>query len=203
MKSSLRSGKVCYNTNVMKWAQKNKNTILWALTIIVIILIIIFSKPGNNTNQEVITNENGEEVSIEAVETQTPETIAAEDGSTYDFSGIQWEFDTTDMSVPAGQTWLKMRFVDFTRNGSMINLRNPYRLGFHPGTCEEVDFIDSTIEAGIPLAYAKCSDASITREFVVLQEMNKVVVKYIDTVDGVQNAEFAELYSVDLTTIVQ
>ena len=42
----------------MKWAQKNKNTILWALTIIVIILIIIFSKPGNK-NEDVVVDENG------------------------------------------------------------------------------------------------------------------------------------------------
>lgn len=202
MKSSLRSGKVCYNTNVMKWAQKNKNTILWALTIVVIILIIIFSKPGNNTNEEAIINENGEEVSVDG-ENQTPETVATEDGNTYDFSGVQWEFDTTDPSVPAGQTWLKMRFADFTRNGRAINLRNPYKLGFHPGTCTESEFVDTTMEEGIPLSYVVCQNETTTREFVVLQEMNRVVVKYTDAVDGTQNPQFSELYSIDLTTIVQ
>lgn len=196
MKSSLQSEKVCYNTNVMKWAQKNKNTILWALTIIVIILIIIFSKPGNNTNEDVVTNENGEVVTETA--TQTPETIAA-DGFTYDFTGVQWEFDTE----VAGETLLKMRFADFTRNGNAINLQNPYKLGSHPGTCAEVDFIDTAMESGIPLSYVQCTNEEITRDIVVLQEMNQVVIKYADTKDGSRDDQFSELYTIDVTTIVQ
>lgn len=188
----------------MKWAQKNKSTILWALTIIVIILIIVFSKPGdrNNINEDVVVDEGMQDADMSELSSD-PETVLANDGNTYDFSGIQWEFDTEDDSVPAGQTLLKMRFADFTRNGSVINLRNPYRLGVHPGVCEQVSFIDTSSEAGIPLGYARCADDSISRDFVVLQEMERVVVKYLETKEGETSGSFAELYSIDITTIVR
>ncbi len=183
----------------MNWAQKNKNVILWALTIIVIILIIVFSKPGNNTDEEVLTNEDGTAI----VDGETSETVAGDDSSNYGFSGIQWEFDTTDASVPAGQTWVKMRFADFTRNGSVITLRNPYKLGFHPGVCAESDFVDTTGVNGIPLSYVQCVDGTSVRDIVVLQESNTVTVKYMDTKDGVSNPTFSDLYSIDITTIVK
>jgi hypothetical protein len=185
----------------MKWAQKNKNVILWALTIIVIILIIVFSKPGNNTDEEVLTNEDGTEI-VDGTAGDS-ETVTGDDSSTYDFSGVQWEFDTTDPSVPAGQTWVKMRFADFTRNGSVITLKNPYKLGFHAGVCAETDFVDTTGLNGIPLSYVQCVDGTSTRDIVVLQEMNTVTVKYMDTKDGVSNPTFSDLYSIDITTIVK
>lgn len=189
----------------MKWAQKNKNAILWALTIIVIILIIILSKPKDRGG-EVITNEEaGEETNSEntSSSSESAAEIAAADGYVYDFSGIQWEFDTEDLSVPEGQTWLKMRFADFARNGSVINLRNPYKLGFHAGVCKEVSFIDTTAVDGIPLSYVQCVDGSTTRDIVVLQQLDHVVVKYMDTVDGVSNPSFSDLYSIDVKTIVK
>ncbi len=185
----------------MKWVKNNKNALLWALTIIVIILIIVFSKPGDKADEAIVNEE-----SAETAEGQTEEsaaTIASVDGNVYDFSGVQWEFDTEDPSVPEGQTWVKMRFADFSRNGSVINLRNPYKLGFHPGVCEEVDFVDTTGVEGIPLAYAKCTYGAMTREFAVLQQMDTVVVKYMDTKEGVSNPTFADLYSIDITTIVK
>lgn len=185
----------------MNWVKNNKNALLWALTIIVIILIIIFSKPGDKANnEEALTNE---EASTEQTGTEDAETVAGVDGNTYDFSGIQWEFDTTDPSVPAGQTWLKMRFADFTRNGSVITLRNPYKLGFHPGVCAEKDFVDTTGLNGIPLAYVQCVDGTMTRDIAVLQEMNTVTIKYMDTKDGVSNPTWSDLYAIDVTTIVK
>jgi len=188
----------------MKWAQKNKNVILWALTIIVIILIIIFSKPGDKTNnKDVNVNSDEQSETEQGGAGEAPETVATEGGDVYDFSGIQWEFDTTDPSVPFGETWLKMRFADFTRNGSVITLRNPYKLGFQPGVCSEIEFIDTTIETGIPLTYVECKNDSITRNIVVFQEMNNIVVKFMDTKEGVSDTTFSELYKINITTIVQ
>lgn len=184
----------------MKWVKNNKNALLWALTIIVIILIIVFSKPGDKAEEAIVDEESTETANKEAGESAS---IASVDGNVYDFSGVKWEFDTEDPSVPEGQTWVKMRFADFSRNGSVINLRNPYKLGFHPGTCEEVDFVDTTGVEGIPLAYAKCTDGATTREFAVLQKMDTVVVKYMDTKEGVSNPTFIDLYSIDVTTIVK
>lgn len=186
----------------MKWAQKNKNALLWALTIIVIILIIIFSKPGDRADKKDIKNEESEETTGEQTTLDVAEITAA-DGNKYDFSGVQWEFDTEDPSVPEGQTWVKMRFADFARNGSVITLRNPYKLGFHPGVCTESDFVDTTGVEGIPLAYAQCVYGTMTRDIVVLQQMDNVVVKYMDTKDGVSNPTFTDLYSIDITTIVK
>lgn len=185
----------------MKWAQKNKNALLWALTIIVIILIIVLSKPGDKADDEAITNEEAAEKAAE--QAGEVSSVEAVDGNRYDFSGVKWEFDTEDPSVPEGQTWVKMRFADFSRNGSVINLRNPYKLGFHPGTCLEADFVETTGVEGIPLAYAKCVDGTMTRDIVVLQQKDNVVVKYMDTKDGVSNPTFADLYSIDITTIVK
>lgn len=183
----------------MKWAQKNKNALLWALTIIVIILIIVLSKPGDKADDEAITNEEA----VAAEQAGESSSVESVDGNTYDFSGVKWEFDTEDPSVPEGQTWVKMRFADFSRNGSVINLRNPYKLGFHPGVCTEADFVETTGVEGIPLAYAKCVYGTTTRDIVVLQQMDNVVVKYMDTKDGVSNPTFTDLYSIDITTIVK
>jgi hypothetical protein len=185
----------------MKWVKNNKNALLWALTIIVIILIIVFSKPGDKA-EEAITNEETAETAESQAE-ESAATIASVDGNVYDFSGVKWEFDTEDPSVPEGQTWVKMRFADFSRNGSVINLRNPYKLGFHPGVCEEVDFVDTTGTEGVPLAYAKCTYGTMTRDFAVLQQMDTVTVKYMDTKDGVSNPTWSDLYSIDVTTIVK
>lgn len=184
----------------MKWAQKNKNTILWALTIIVIILIIIFSKPGDKNREEGDMN-TGSEVSNETGSglEVAPEMVAAEDGNVYDFSGIQWEFDTPDASN--GQTLLKMRFADFTRNGSAITFSNPYKLGFHPGTCQEVDFIDTTTDTGIPLSYVQCTDGMVTRDIVVLQEAQTIMVKYSDSGEGIKPTGLQELYTLNLTNL--
>lgn len=186
----------------MKWAQKNKSAILWALTIIVIILIIIFSKPGNKAQDEGNTNTNSETSQEANAGTEAdPEMVATEEGNTYDFSGVQWEFDTEDPEVPEGQTWLKMRFAEFTRNGSVITFNNPYKLGFHPGVCQEVDFIDTTSEMGIPLSYVQCTDGMITRDIVVLQENEMVMVKYSDMGEGVETEGFQELYTLDITNL--
>lgn len=182
----------------MKFIQQYKNVILWALTIIVIILIIIFSKPKDASQDENIINEEQSETTE-----VSSETVVSDTEGVYDFSGIQWEFDTEDASVPEGETWLKMRFADFTRNGSVITLRNPYKLGFHPGVCQEVDFIDTTLEKGIPLSYVQCVSDSMTRDIVVLEEMNTVHVKYMDTKNGVSDTTFSPLYSIDITTIVK
>ena len=66
----------------MNWVKNNKNALLWALTIIVIILIIIFSKPGDKANnEEALTNE---ETSTEQTGTEDAETVTATDGNVYE-----------------------------------------------------------------------------------------------------------------------
>lgn len=177
----------------------NKKNFFWIAVIALLVLIIIFSGSSNkdeSENIEVIESEEVEEVQeVPAVVTQ----VVEEGGDVYDFSGVVWEFDTEDASVADGQTWLKMRFADFTRNGATINFGNPYKLGHHDGVCSEVNYFDTTSESGIPVSYVECSTEDATRQVVVLQELNNVVIKFRDSSEG----SFSELYSVDVTDIVR
>jgi hypothetical protein len=67
----------------------------------------------------------------------------------------------------------------------------------------EKDFVDTTGLTGIPLSYVQCVDGGMVRDIAVLQEMNTVTVKYMDTKDGVSNPTWSDLYSIDITTIVK
>lgn len=181
--------------------QENKN-VLWgavAVVIIIILLIVLGGKNGSNKDAE---ENNSTESQGEMTALSPAEPIVSGDYE-YAFSGVEWIFDTEDpLVVGTGNTHLKMMFADFTRNGSAITFGRPYKLGFHPGTCEPVDFLDTTDVAGIPLAYAKCSDGETTREFAVLQESENVIVKMNET-KGEEETGFEDWYKIDVTEIVK
>lgn len=122
---------------------------------------------------------------------------------TYEFSGVNWMFDTESDEVKGtGQTWLKMEFADFTRNGNMIAFGRPYKLGAHPGTCAEADFIDTAELEGIPLGYAVCTGAGVKHEFAALQRLENVVVVMRET-KGEAVGNWTEWYKIDVTEIVR
>lgn len=163
---------------------------------VLVVVIVLLAKSGNDTNEN---NTNTEDTLV-----NTPViTPVIEGETTYDFSGVTWEFDTTDASVPEGHTWVKMRFTDFTKNGVEISFGKPYKLGFHQGICTESPFIDTTGETGIPFAYVTCATADSMRQIVVLQENETVVVKYRDVATLEEVGSFSTLYTVDVTDIVK
>lgn len=123
---------------------------------------------------------------------------------TYAFTGIKWIFDTTSPEVSGtNQTWLKMTFADFTRNGQAIAFGNPYKLGVHPGTCKSSDFIDTTAVDGIPFAYATCTDGKTTQDFVVLQRESKIVVMMNEKVGKDPETGWKHWYDLDVTSVVR
>lgn len=181
--------------------QENKNVLWGAVAVVIIIILLIVLGGKKDGGEDVEVNESSEtEGQMTALSPAEP--IVSGDYE-YAFSGVEWMFDTQDpLVVGTGNTHLKMMFADFTRNGSAITFGRPYKLGFHPGTCESVDFLDTTDVAGIPLAYAKCSDGKITREFAVLQEAEKVTVKMNEIV-GEEKTGFEDWYKIDVTEIVK
>ena len=183
------------------------NKIVGAVVLIIVILLIVLIKPKdeNTTGAEenVVENTN-DETALTALQ-----PVMAGDYE-YEFQGVKWIFDTESPEVAGtNQTWLKMEFADFTRNGNAIAFGKPYKLGVHPGTCRETDFVDTATEPGIPFAYATCEGAGTKREFVVLQESENVVVKMRE-VKGPSNSSgqiadaiWKEWYKIDVTEIVR
>lgn len=168
--------------------------VVGAAVLVVVVLLIIFIGPKDRAADIPVDTEVEADTALTAVQ-----PVVAGDYQ-YEFSGVRWVFDTESPEVAGtDQTWLKMEFADFTRNGNAISFGRPYKLGVHPGTCREVDFIDTTAEAGIPFAYAVCESLDTKREFVVLQESENVVVRMRDTSDGV----WKEWYKIDVTEIVR
>lgn len=184
---------------------ENKNAIWGGVVVVIIIILLIVLGGKKGEDVDVMLDENGdpiEQTEGEMTALSPAEPIVSGDYE-YAFSGVEWMFDTEDpLVVGTGNTHLKMMFADFTRNGNAITFGRPYKLGFHPGTCESVEFLDTTDVSGIPLAYAKCSDGETTREFAVLQESEKVSVK-MNEVKGGEETGFKDWYKIDVTEIVK
>ncbi len=180
-----------------------QNYIIAGVVVVVAIALIIFfrSKPAEpvaETPEETVPAQTENEESALHVAQQ----VVAGD-YTYEFQGVKWIFDTTSPEVAGtGQTWLKMEFADFTRNGSAIAFGRPYKLGVHTGTCKETDFIDTSSVEGIPLSYAVCEAVGVKREFVALQELETVTVKMRET-KGSALTEWQDWYKIDVTEIVR
>lgn len=184
----------------MEEIKSNKSLLGGILVVIIIVVLVLTVGKGTKNKQEVEVPETSETENQTALSVAKP--VVAGDFE-YAFSGVEWIFDTEDpLVVGTGQTYLKMMFADFTRNGSAITFGRPYKLGFHPGKCESVEFLDTTDVAGIPLAYAKCSDGKTTREFAVLQEAEKVTVK-MNEIIGEEETGFQDWYKINVTEIVK
>jgi hypothetical protein len=186
---------------------KSNKSFVWGILVVIIILVLIFTvgKKGDKDSQGDV-DENGnsmvDENGSEGMALSPVEPVVSGDYE-YDFSGVEWIFDTEDEQVVGtGQTYLKMIFADFTRNGNAITFGRPYKLGFHPGTCESVNFLDTTESAGIPIAYAVCTDGKIAREFAVLQDSENVTVQMNEIV-GEEETGFVEWYKINITEIVK
>lgn len=176
-----------------------KNYIIAGVLVVVALVLIIFEKPKAPADvespSEVVDTNNDNALHV-------AQQVVAGD-YTYDFQGIKWIFDTTSPEVAGtGQTWLKMEFADFTRNGSVIAFGRPYKLGVHSGTCKESDFIDTSSEEGIPLSYVVCEGPGVKREFVALQELETVTVKMRETKGEVLTG-WQEWYKINVTEIVR
>lgn len=173
---------------------------LAAIVVVVLLIIFIGPKDGEKAKSADKNSKDQAETPSDALSVAQP--VVSGDYE-YTWQGVKWIFDTESEEVAGtGQTWLKMEFADFTRNGSAITFGRPYKLGVHPGTCKEVDYLDTSSESGIPFAYAECSDGTITRDFVVLQEDQDVVVKMNETKDG-EASGWQDWYKIDVTEIVR
>lgn len=176
------------------------NKIIGGIVILVVLALIIFVRPKGEEVAEVpvdeVPTENGENA------LKVAQQVAVGD-YTYEFQGVKWTFDTESVEVAGtGQTWLKMEFADFTRNGNSISFGRPYKLGVHPGTCKETDFIDTASEEGIPLSYVICEGSGVKREFVVLQQLEEVMVKMRETKGEVLTG-WQDWYKINVTEIVR
>lgn len=182
----------------MKEVTSNKS-VWWGLLVVIIILVLIFTVGKKGASAPTEENNTGEE----STTALSPAEPVVSGDYEYEFSGVEWIFDTEDPQVVGtGQTYLKMMFADFTRNGNAITFGRPYKLGFHPGTCESAEFFDTTEVSGIPIAYAKCSDGKITREFAVLQDKETIMVK-MNEVSGEVETGFQDWYKINVTEIVK
>lgn len=184
--------------------QKNKKLfykLMGGALLLVVVLLIIFGGNKNNSNEE--NSLNGEEQSENNGSTLSVVKPVVSGDYEYAWQGVKWIFDTESVEVAGtNQTWLKMEFADFTRNGNAISFGRPYKLGVHPGTCEEVDYIDTSLETGIPFAYARCTGEGIVRDFVVLQEAESVVIK-MNEKKGEESTGWKEWYKINVTEIVR
>ncbi len=170
--------------------------------ILIAILLIIFIGPKtkNKIPPDVVQSQVTAETDAGALKVVQPVIIG---DYKYEWKGVKWIFDTTSSEVAGtNQTWLKMEFADFTRNGNAIAFGTPYKLGVHSGTCKQLDFIDTSSESGIPFSYAECSDGKIVHDFVVLQDKEQIIVKMNEKKDGKETG-WKDWYKVDVTNIVQ
>lgn len=184
---------------------QNKGGLFYKLigvaVLILVILLIVLSKSKSDDNV-VADDESSEMGSNGDNALHVAQQVVAGD-YTYEFSGVKWIFDTESAEVAGtGQTWLKLEFADFTRNGNAISFGRPYKLGVHPGTCEQTDFIETPAEAGIPLSYAVCEGAGVKREFAVLQNLENVIVVMRET-KGEAVGDWQDWYNINVTEIVR
>lgn len=175
--------------------------IIGGVVVLAVILLIIFlsgdktpSEESSPVTEETSETNNGALAVVQPVK---------EGDYEYVFKGVKWTFDTTSPEVVGtNQTWLKMEFADFTRNGNAIAFGTPYKLGVHPGTCKQVDFIDTTSEEGIPFSYARCEGTGIVQDFVVLQNNEEIIVKMNEKKGEVESG-WKDWYKIDVTSIVR
>ncbi len=174
---------------------------IWGAIIVIAILLLIFLWPRETKSptEEVgtVVDETAE-TNNGALQVLQPVT---EGDYQFEFTGVKWTFDTTSPEVVGtNQTWLKMEFADFTRNGNAITFGTPYKLGVHLGVCREVDSIDIDVEEeGIPFSYVVCEGNGAKKEFVVLQREKEIVVKVKETTDAI----WKDWYEIDVTEIVR
>lgn len=168
-----------------------------ALVIVVVLLIILRPKKSVTKDEPVVGVNGNEDTALHVV------SPVVEGGYEYAFTGIKWIFDTESPEVKGtNQTWLKMTFADFTRNGVAISFGNAYKLGVHPGTCKETDFIDTSSVEGVPFAYATCTDGKTKNDFAVLQREKNIVVVMNETLGGKETG-WEDWYKINVTEIVR
>ncbi len=188
------------NASVMGLSKPAIQWLIVAGVAVLIVLLTIFIGPKEIAeevpNEEPVAEQEGDDA------LHVAQQVVAGD-YTYEFSGVKWVFDTESPEVKGtDQTWLKMEFADFTRNGSAISFGRPYKLGAHPGTCKTTDFIETSDVEGIPLGYAMCESSDTKREFAALQRLENVVVVMRETKGEVAGA-WTEWYKIDVTEIVR
>ena len=177
---------------------------IWGAIIVIAVLLLIFLWPRETkspTEEVLPVVDETAETNGGALQVLKP---VNEGDYEYEFTGVKWTFDTTSPEVAGtNQTWLKMEFADFTRNGNAITFGTPYKLGVHAGVCREVDSIDIDVdEEGIPFSYVVCEGAGEMKEFVALQREKEIVVKMRETKAG-DVSPWKDWYEVDVTDIVR
>jgi hypothetical protein len=192
----------------MEEIKSNKNILAGLAGLIIIIILIVVLSGGKEARErdEALVDENGDPIETEVEEVEmiaiSPSQVIVAGDFEYAFSGIEWMFDKEDEQVVGtNNTYLKMMFADFTRNGNAITFGRPYKLGVHPGTCRATDELDTSSLSGIPVAYAKCSDGKITREFAVLQDSENVIVHMRET--SLAGSDWQEWFRVNVTEVVR
>jgi hypothetical protein len=170
--------------------------------IVIAILLIIFIGPKQKSEVASVSTDAGTTAETDGGALKVIQPVIVGDYK-YEWKGIQWIFDTKSPEVAgSGQTWVKMEFADFTRNGNAIAFGTPYKLGVHPGTCKQVDFIDTSSESGIPFSYAECSDGATVHEFVVLQDKEQIMVKMNEKKSGKETG-WKDWYKIDVASVVE
>lgn len=185
-----------------------KKIIFGAIIVIAILLaIFLWPKETKSPTQDVVANEQTAETDNGALRVLVPIT---EGDFEYAFTGVKWTFDTTSPEVAGtNQTWLKMEFADFTRNGNAITFGTPYKLGVHTGVCKEVENLEiDTDEEGIPFSYVVCEGNGVKKEFVVLQREKQIVIRVKEIGPSTSSEQTAEAvwkdwYEIDVTDIVR
>jgi hypothetical protein len=178
------------------------NKIIGGVILVAVIIVIILVSREKNNDVSVDENVSTTEATDNGGALEVVQPVKAGDYE-YAWQGVKWIFDTDSAEVAGtGQTWVKMEFADFTRNGNAITFGRPYKLGVHPGTCKESEFIDTTSETGIPFAYATCEGSGTKHDFVVLQDSENVVVKMKETKGEVVGV-WQEWYKINVTEIVR
>ncbi len=177
---------------------------IWGAIVLIAVLLLIFLWPREikSPTEEVspIVDETAE-TNGGALQVVKP---VMEGDYEYEFTGVKWTFDTTSPEVVGtNQTWLKMEFADFTRNGSAITFGTPYKLGVHPGICKEVEQIETDLEEeGIPFSFVVCEYSGTKKEFVALQREKEIVVKMRET-KAADVSVWKDWYKIDVTEIVR
>jgi hypothetical protein len=179
----------------------NKFVLIATVLVAVLFLVLFWPRQTTSPVQDTPSPNESAEINNGALQVVMPVT---EDGFQYEFTGIKWIFDTTSPEVSGtNQTWLKMTFADFTRNGNAITFGTPYKLGVHEGVCKEVDSLETdTNEKGVPFSYVVCESENIKKEFVAFQREKEIVVRVKEIKNG-HDPVLKDWYKIDVTEIVK